>query len=326
MAHPSRRAFVQSALGLTALGALPAQAQNWPSGNIRLVVPFPAGGSVDAIARLVQPGLQQRLGVTVIVENRPGSSGSIGAREVAKAAPDGNSWLFVFDTHAVNPALIPNLPFDTVKDLAPVMLIGTAPMVLACHPSRPYKTLADVVAAAKANPDKVTYGTIGNGSLGHLAMTLLGKQAGIKLVHVPYRGGGPLTNDVLANSIDLAIASSAVFAPQINAGALRPLVQTAGERIAVLPNVPTLAESGFPGLEAKAWWGVFAPGETPAAITERFRSALETTFREERISKQLREAQQVHLVLGGPDTLRSFFGEQMQIWGAVVRENGIRPD
>src|SRR3712207_2898627 len=136
---------------------LAARAQGWPSGVIRIIVPFPAGGSVDAIARMVQPGLQQRLGATVIVENRPGGSGSIGAAAVAKAAPDGNTWLFVFDTHAVNPALIPNLPYDSQKDLDPVLLIGTAPNVLATHPSRPYRSLSDVVEAARARPRTITF-------------------------------------------------------------------------------------------------------------------------------------------------------------------------
>src|SRR5919201_3147704 len=172
-----------------------AHAQSWPSGTIKIIVPFPPGGSVDAVARLAQPGLQQRLGVTVIVENRPGASGSVGAAAVAKSPPDGNTWLLVFDHHAVIPALLPNLTFDTEKDLDPVLLIATAPYVVATHPSRPFNTLADVIAAAKAKPGTISYASVGSGSIGHLAMVLLSKQAGAQLVHVPYRGGAPAVND-----------------------------------------------------------------------------------------------------------------------------------
>src|SRR3954449_9656340 len=253
----TRRALI---LGAAAAVPLAARAQSWPSGIIRLIAPFPPGGSVDAIARLAQAGLQQRLGATIIVENRPGSSGSIGAAAVAKSAPDGHTWLFVFDTHAVNPTLIPNLPFDSSKDLDPVLLIGTAPNVLATHPSRPYKTIGDVVEAAKAKPDSITYATVGAGSLGHLTMVLLSKQAGVQLVHVPYRGGGPAMNDAIAGHVDLIIGSSALVMPQVNAGTIRPILQTGKTRIPTLPSVPNAIDSGFAGFESYAWWGVFAPG------------------------------------------------------------------
>jgi len=182
--------FAQSAVGQT--------------GNItRIVVPFPPGGTVDPIARMVQPGLQQRLNTIIVIENKPGASGSIGAAQVAKSPPDGSNWVFVFDTHAVNPFL-QNLSFDTEKDLEPVLLIGTAPNVVATHPGHPFKTFTDVIAAAKAKPDSVTYGSVGSGSLGHLTMVLLSQRAGVKMVHVPYRGGGPLMNDALAGHVDLA--------------------------------------------------------------------------------------------------------------------------
>jgi tripartite-type tricarboxylate transporter receptor subunit TctC len=319
----TRRALI---LGAAAAAPLAARAQSWPSGIIRLIAPFPPGGSVDAIARLAQAGLQQRLGATIIVENRPGSSGSIGAAAVAKAAPDGHTWLFVFDTHAVNPTLIPNLPFDSNKDLDPVLLIGTAPNVLATHPSRPYKTIGDVVEAAKAKPNSITYATVGAGSLGHLTMVLLSKQAGVQLVHVPYRGGGPAMNDAIAGHVDLIIGSSALVNQQVQAGLLRPIVQTGLKRQGSLAEVPTANESGFPGFESNAWWGVFAPAGTPKAITDRFRSELVAALKDERIAKQLTETQQVDLRLGGPEELRKSFEDQVRIWGAVVRENNIRGD
>jgi tripartite-type tricarboxylate transporter receptor subunit TctC len=309
-----------------AAAPLAAGAQTWPAGLIRIVAPFPAGGSVDAIARLAQPGLQQRLGVSVLVENRAGGSGSIGAASVAKSPPDGHTWLIVFDTHAVNPSLIPNLPFDSRKDLEPVALIGTAPNVLATHPSRPWKSLADVIAAARAKPDSISYATIGAGSLGHLTMVLLGQRAGAKFVHVPYRGGGPAMNDAIGGHVDLIIGSAALVSPQLEAGKLRPLVQTGATRQATLPDIPTAIESGFPGFESLAWWGVFAPAGTPKAIIDRFREALTASLREERIARQLTESQQVSLRLDGPEAFRAFFEEQMRIWGAVVRDNGIKAE
>ena len=227
----SRRSLVLGAMtgamtgAATAPFAQPALAQTGTGNITRIVVPFPPGGTVDPIARMVQPGLQQRLGTTIIVENKPGASGSIGAAQVAKSPPDGSNWVFVFDTHAVNPFL-QNLSFDTEKDLEPVLLIGTAPNVVATHPGRPFKTFADVIAAAKAKPDSVTYGSIGSGSLGHLTMVLLGQRAGVKMVHVPYRGGGPLMNDALAGHVDLAIGSAALVTPQVSGGKLRGLAQT----------------------------------------------------------------------------------------------------
>ncbi len=310
----------------TALLPTSAMAQIAAGSVIKLVAPFPPGGSVDAISRLIQPGLQERLGATVIVENRAGGSGSIGANAVAKAAPDGLTWLVVFDTHAVNPSLIPNLPFDSIKDLDPIELIGTGPMVLACHPTRSFRTLADVVAAAKATPGKLTYASIGNGSLGHLAMSLLAKRAGVQLTHVPYRGGGPAVNDAVGGHVDMIVGSAALLAGQLEAATLRPLVQTAAKRIATLPNTPTVAESGFADFVADAWWGVFAPAGTPRPIVEQFRAALVATVRDATVAKRLAEQQQVTVSLQGSEAFRTFFAEQMSIWGAVVRENGIKAD
>jgi tripartite-type tricarboxylate transporter receptor subunit TctC len=294
-------------------------------GNItRIVVPFPPGGTVDPIARMVQPGLQRRLGTTIIIENKPGASGSIGAAQVAKSPPDGSNWVFVFDTHAVNPFL-QNLSFDTEKDLEPVLLIGTAPNVLATHPDRPFKALGDVIAAAKAKPNSVTYGSIGNGSLGHLTMVLLGRRAGVEMVHVPYRGGGPLMNDALAGHVDLAIGSAALVTPQVSGGKLRGLAQTSAIRIPGLSNVPTVIESGFPGFESYAWWGSFTAGRTPRAIVDKFSNALAETLREPAIQSRI-EGLQITLRAEGPDVQRQFLVDQMKLWGPVVKEHSIKGD
>jgi tripartite-type tricarboxylate transporter receptor subunit TctC len=323
MAKLTRRSLIATAV----LTPFVAQAQQaWPSGTIRIVVPFPAGGSVDTISRLVQTGLQQRLGANVIVENRPGASGSTGAGAVAKSPPDGLTWLMVFDTHAVNPFLLPSLPFDTEKDLDPVLLIGTAPNAICAHPSRPYKSLGDVIAAAEAKPETITYGTIGAGSIGHLSMTMLSNRAGVKLVHVPYRGGGPLLNDTIAGHVDLTCASTGLLGPHLSGGKTRPLAHTGKTRLADFPSIPTVAEEGFPGFETYAWWGVFAPAGTPKPILERFGADLVASLREERVAKQLVENQLITLSLGGPETLRKFLGEQMRLWSDVIRENNIKGD
>ena len=322
MSKLTRRSMMLAAV----LAPFSAHAQSWPSGPIRIIVPFPPGGSVDAIARLAQAGLGQRLGATIIVENRAGASGSMGSAAVAKAAPDGNTWLLVFDTHAVNPTLLGNLPFDNDKDLEPVSLIATAPYVVARHPSRPYTNLAELIRAANDKPKSISYASVGSGSIGHLALVLLGKQAGIDLIHVPYRGGGPAMNDAIAGHVDLIIASAAQLTPQIASCALRAVLQMGPTRLPGLPTVPTVAEGGYPGAQAIAWWGLFAPGGTPKPIIERFRTAFVDSLREERVARQLTETQQMSLVLSGPEKLREFSGEQARIWGAVVRDNSIRSD
>ena len=278
------------------------------------------------MARLAQLGLQKRLGVNVIVDNRSGASGSTGSAVVAKSPPDGNTWLLVFDNHGVNPVLLPNYPFDNQKDLEPVTLVGTAPYMVATSPAKPYKGLADVVAAAKEAPGKISYGSVGSGSIGHLAMVLLGKQAGIDITHVPYRGGAPAANDAIAGHIDLVNGSAALMTPHIAGGRLRPVWQHGAKRLAAHPNVPTVGEGGFPAAEANAWWGLYAPAKTPKEIIERFRTAFVESLREEKPSKMLTESQQMTLLLTGSEELRKFELEQTRVWGAVVRENNIKGD
>jgi tripartite-type tricarboxylate transporter receptor subunit TctC len=312
--------------GLTTPLAMPAArgaTTTWPSGTIRLVVPFAAGGSIDMIARLVQPGLQQRLGNTIIVDNRPGASGSAGAAMVAKSAPDGATWLLCFDSQAINPFLM-NLPFDTEKDLDPVLLIGTGPHVLCTHPSRPYRTFADVVADAKARPDVITCSNGGPGSLAHLTAVMLAKRAGIRLVHVPYRGGGPSLTDALAGHVDLICGTAALVGTQLQAGALRPLLQTGLTRLPSLPDVPTAGELGFAGFEALTWWGCFAPVGTPKEINDRFRRALADVLGDAQVRRQLTETLQIKFDIGGPERLRSFLAAQMRTWGPVIRENDVK--
>jgi tripartite-type tricarboxylate transporter receptor subunit TctC len=315
-----------SGLVAALLLALPVAAQQWPAKPVHFIVPFPPGGSVDPLARLLAGKLSESSKSQFIVENKPGASGSIGAAQVAKSPPDGYTFLFVFDTHAVNPSLIPNLPFDTAKDLAPVMLVGTAPMAIATQPAKPYKTFDDVIKAAKAKPDKITFGSIGNGSLGHLTMILVQQAAGIKLVHVPYKGGGPMTTDAIGGQVDLAVGSVAVISPHVKNGRLRAVAVTGDKRSQAMPDVPALAEQGFKGFSALAWWGIFAPAGTPKPILDKFHGDLVKTLKSPDVRKTLTDTLGMDLVVSSPDELQKFLLGEMQRWGKVVKDNHIKPD
>ncbi|MBL8306994.1 MAG: tripartite tricarboxylate transporter substrate binding protein [Rubrivivax sp.] len=306
------------------LSAAAAQAQGWqPKGPIRLVAVFPPGGSVDQVARILQPALQQQLGQTVIVDNKGGASGTIGAGVVASSAPDGSTFAVVFDTHGVNPALFPNLPYDTRRDLPPVALIGTSAMVLSTFADSPYKSFADVVAAAKGKG--VSYGSIGNGSLGHLAMTLLAKSHSFDLQHVPYRGGGPLMNDAVAGHVPLAIGSVFVTKPHVDSKRLRALVVTTDKRSPQMPEVPTLAESGFAGFNAPAWWAVLAPAKTPPEIIQRMNEEINKALKNPEVAGKL-AAQGITLTPGTAPQAQAFIEGQMDTWAKVVKANNIKPD
>ncbi len=310
-----------------ALAALPpgAAAQAWPTRQpIRLVAVFPPGGSVDQVARILAQPLSQQLGQSVIVENKGGASGSIGTAAVAAAPPDGYTFAVVFDTHAVNPSLIPGLPFDTRKDLVPLVLVGTSAMVLATNAGSEYKTFADVIAAVKAKKN-VSYGSIGSGSLGHLAMALLGRSGGLDWQHVPYKGGGPLMTDAVAGHVPLSIASVFVTKPHIDNKRMRPLAVTTSQRAAELPEVPTVAESGYPGFDAPAWWAVLAPAKTPAEIVRRMNEELNKALKAPEVAARL-AGQGITVIGGTPDSARTFIDRQIDTWAKVVKENNIKAD
>jgi tripartite-type tricarboxylate transporter receptor subunit TctC len=328
-----RSLFYCIALGCVAVaGALApspasaAQDTSWPTKLVTFIVPFPPGGSVDPLARLVGSRLSASLGQQFIIDNRPGGSGSIGAAAAAKANPDGHTFLFVFDTHAVNPTLIPKLPFDTTKDLVPVMLVGTAPMAIVTHPDKPYKSFADVIKAAKAKPDTLSYGSIGSGSLGHLTMKLLEQAGGFVAVHVPYKGGGPMIVDATGGHIETGIASVSVLTPHVKGGKLRALAVTGDKRSHALPDVPALAEQGFPGFTALAWWGIFGPAGIPKPILEKFHAELVKVFNLPDVRKQLAESLGMDLVVSSPEALQKFLIAEIARWGKVVRAHNIRSD
>jgi tripartite-type tricarboxylate transporter receptor subunit TctC len=324
-----KRTVLRALLGLLGAAGLglfqPAWAQDWPARQpIKLVAVFPPGGSVDQVSRLLAPHLQQELGQHVIVENKGGASGSIGAAAVAAAPADGYTFAVVFDTHGVNPSLIPNLPFDSRKDLSTVIVIGTSPMVLATYAGSAFKTFADVVAAGKGARG-VSYGSIGSGSLGHLAMALLGKNGGMSFNHIPYKGGGPLMNDAVAGHVPLSIGSVFVTKPHVDSKRMRALAVTTSKRAPQMPEVPTIAESGFAGFDAPAWWAVLAPAKTPAAIVQRMNDAVNKIMKNPEVARRL-EAQGIDVLGGTPQAGQAFVERQMDIWGKVVKENDIKPD
>ena len=300
-----------------------AAAQAWPNRPIRLVSPFPPGGTTDQIARLVQPALSQSLGVPVVVENRSGGNGSIGTGMVAKAPPDGNTFVVVFDTHGTNPSLIPNMGFDTRTELAPVMLIATGAMVITVHKSQTQKSFGDLIKSARTTSAGLPYGTIGSGSLAQLAMTSLAAQVGFPMTHVPYKGGGPLAADALAGHVPVAMATTALLSPHIRSGALVPLAVTSAKRDPALPDVPTLAEQGVKDFEALAWWGVFAPAGTPADIISRINRELSAALSEPTVRTRL-TGLGMNLQLSQPMELGTFLDSQITRWAKVIREFNIR--
>ena len=326
MSHTVLRAAAAATMALCALAPLAAGAQTWPTKPVKFIVPFPPGGSVDPLARVLSVRLADALGQPFIVENKTGASGSIGTAFVAKSAPDGYTYVVVFDTHAVNPALIPDLPFDTLKDLAPVMLVGTAPMAIVTSPEKPYKNFGDVVAAAKARPEALSIGSVGNGSLGHLAMIVVQQQGGFKVTHVPYKGGGPMMADVMGKQIDLGIASTAALSANVKGGKLRALAVTGDKRTQVMRDVPTLAEQGLSGFSAYAWWGLLAPAGTPKPIIDKLNAELVKILNKPDVHKQLTETLGMDLAASSPEQLQKFVAGEMDRWGKVVKSNNVRAD
>ena len=302
--------------------AFAAHAQTWPAKPVKIIAVFPPGGSVDQVARIFAAHLTTQTGQQFIVENKGGASGSIGTQAVATAPPDGYTFGVVFDTHAVNPSLIPNLPFDTVKDLAPVMLVGTSPMAIVAHVSQPYKDFREVIAAARAGA-AINYGSIGTGSLGHLAMTQIANAQKVEFTHIPYRGGGPLMTDAIGGQVPLAIGTVFLVKPHVKGGKVRALAVTSAKPSPQMPGVAPVADQGVPGFSALAWWGVIAPAATPPAIVRRMHEELSKALKDPAVSQKLTE-QGMEIVGGGPEDLDRFVRGEIARWAQVVKENRIR--
>ena len=331
MTKPALRRRLTAAM-IAILGfavAIPgAVAQKTDSRNkpVRFVVPFPPGGSNDQLARLLGARLAEITGQTFVVDNRQGASGAIGTAVVAKAPADGYTYLFAFDTHAINPALYRNLPYDTFKDFAPVMLIGTAPQCIATHSNSPYKTMGDVIRTAKVKPDAVRYGSTGNGTLGHLMMVALQRDGGFKAIHVPYKGFAPMAQEVMGGQLELGLGTVAVLSPFIASGRLRGLAVSSEGRSSAMPDVPTLSEQGFPGFSGLSWWGVFAPAGTPRPVITTLHAELVKIITAPELRKRLSEQLGMTVVTSSPEALQKFLVDEAARWAKIISDNQIRPD
>jgi tripartite-type tricarboxylate transporter receptor subunit TctC len=313
-----------SRLLILLLVAFSAQAQDWPNKPVKFVSPYPPGGSVDPLARLLGAKLGDSLKQNFIVENRTGASGVIGTDYVAKSAPDGYTFVFIFDTHAVHQALNPKIPFDPVKDFEPVMIVGSAPMAITTGAQKPYKNFQDVLAAAKS-AQGVTLGNVGNGSLAHLTTIVLNQASGAKFVPVAYKGGGPLSTDVMGGHVELALASTAAQAQHVRGGKMRALALTGDKRSPTMPEVPTLKELGI-DVVAHAWWGILAPAGTPKPIIDRLVLELNKAIKLPDVNKVLTETQGMDVVALGPEATHKFIADNMARWGKVVQDNNIRAE
>ncbi|NGM19451.1 tripartite tricarboxylate transporter substrate binding protein [Roseomonas stagni] len=319
----SRRHLLAAGTGL----AMPALAQPaWPRGPIRLVAPYAPGGTVDAVCRLVQPGLQADLGVPVVVENRPGAGGTMGTAAVARSAPDGQTFVLVFDSHVTNPALMPNRGFDSARDLAPITLIGTTPMLVVTPAPRRWRSLEEVFdAARRSEPEAISCASNGNGTLTHLVLAQMQKALGLTFLHVPYNGGGPLATAAAANQTDLALGAAALSG-HVASGLVRALAQTGAERSGKYPDLVTLAECGVPGINAVSFTGVLAPIATPEPILRQFRDALIKVVEQPTIGQRLREGLGFDLLMSEPAAFGQFIEAQTATWERVVRETRVRID
>jgi tripartite-type tricarboxylate transporter receptor subunit TctC len=313
-----------AAVATLASGTALAQA-DYPNRPIRIVVPFSPGGAVDGPTRVVAQELGKRLKQQVIVENKPGAGATIGSGEVAKSAPDGYTLLLASQTNAISASLYPKLPFAPIDDFVGISLLGREPGVLVVHPATPYKSIADIIAAAKAKPGELNYASSGNGSGQHLFMAQFASMAGIKLTHVPYRGSGQATTDLLAGTVPMAIPGTAGMMGHIKAGKLRPLATSGSVRAAQLPDVPTLAESGLAGYSAYVWMGLLAPKGTPAAVVERLHRELKLVMALPEVKSHFADAG-IEIVAGTPAEMDSFFREERDHWAKVVRDSGAKID
>jgi tripartite-type tricarboxylate transporter receptor subunit TctC len=302
--------------------AAAAGAQGWPAKPVRIISPFPPGGSVDQVARILAAQLTTQTGQQFVVENRTGASGAIGTQAVATAPADGYTWGVVFDTHAVNPSLMPDLPYDTAKDIASVMLIGTAPMVIVAHPSVPVSDFRDVLAKLRGRAN-LPVGSIGSGSLGHLAVAQVGNLQGVEFNHIPYKGGGPLMIDAIGGQVPLAIGSMFLTSPHVRAGKVKALAVTSAQRSSQMPEVATVAEQGVPGFEALAWWGFIGTARTPPAILKAMYDQLTAAVNTPAVREKLTQ-QGMDIAGGGSEEMDKFLRAEIARWAKVVRDNRIR--
>jgi tripartite-type tricarboxylate transporter receptor subunit TctC len=308
-----------------AMTPLSANAQAYPGKAIRIVVPYPAGGAVDIVARIVGQPLSESLKQPVIVDNRPGASANIGMELAAKATPDGYVLLMASNGIATNMTLFPNLTFDGRRDFAPIARIGFAPLVIVVPAASPARSLKDLIAQAKAEPGKLTYASAGNGSSGHLAGELLKSSAKIDVLHVPYKGGAPAITDLLGERISFMPINPVEVIAHIRSGRLRALAVGSDKRVPLLPDVPTVAEAGLAGYEATVWWGLVAPAGTPREVVAKLNAETNRALADPAIVGKLAELGVV-ITAGSPEQFAAFIKAQTDLWSGVIRAAGITPD
>jgi len=312
------------AAAIAAFLSFSAAAQSYPSKPIRLIVPFAAGGGNDNIARLVGKRLTDSVGQPLVIDNRPGAGGVLGAELAAKAAPDGYTlFLGGVGSHALNPNLIEKLPYDPIKDFAPVILLARAPLILVVHPSVPARTFAEFVAYARNNPGKLNFASNGNGSSAQLAAVMFDSMAGAEMVHVPYKGLAPALTDLLSGQVQLMFSSVVAILPHIKAGKLRALAVTGAWRLPSLPDVPTVAESGFPGYEASSWYGILAPAGTPREIVAKLNAELSKALAQPEVRNTLL-ADGAEPVGGTPESFAAYIRSEKERMGKLIRDAKIR--
>ena len=306
-------------------GITPAAAQAYPSKPIRMVVPFPAGGGIDTVARVIAPKLAESLGQPVIIDNRVGASGTVGTEAVAKAAPDGYTLLATFASHAQNASLYPKLGYDTVKDFAPITLIATVPNILVINPSLPVKTVKELVALAKKHPDEILYASIGNGTPAHLSAELFNSMAGIRMTHVPYKGAAASIVALISGETQLTFTTVLVAMPHIKSGRLRALGVASLKRSTVLPDVPTIDEAGVRGSESNAWYGLLAPARTPQTILDQLHRETVKTLQNNDVRDNLK-GQGAEPVGNAPREFAVIIADEIEKWRRVVLATGARAD
>ena len=302
--------------------AAQAQAPAWPTKPVRLVVGFPPGGIVDTVARQLQPRLQAALGQTVIVDNRSGAGGTLAGAEVARAAPDGHTLLMVFDSYATYPLVYPKLSFDIAKDLQPVTQVASNPLVLVVNPKVEAKEFVRFVGLLKAQPGRLNYASVGPGSSNHLTAEYFKAVSGTFVTHIPYRGGGPAQQDLLGGQVEMMFLSAVLAQPHVNAGRLRALAQTGAQRVAAYADVPTVAESGYPGFEVNSWVGLLAPAGTPRAVVDRLQAEVRKVVTEPAFQQRLRE-QGLTGIANTPEQFAAVLRTEQDKWARLVRERRL---
>jgi len=314
--------FAVTALLGTALGPATAQEPSYPTRPVRIIVAFPVGGLLDTVSRIVGDKLTMVLGQQFVIESRPGAGGTLATAAVARAEPDGYTLMMINDNHAVNPSVFKNIPYDSVKDFAPIGFVGSAPMALSANARLPVRSVQDLVELTRQQPGKISYASVGIGSASHLAGELFAAKAGVRMLHVPFRGGAPAINDLVAGHVDTMFVTAVVGGQHMKTGALTPLALAASARFETLSEVPTMAEAGYP-LEAAYWFGLAAPAGTPPAVLAKLEAALSEVLAMPDLRKRMTEMGAVVTPLGSRQ-FGDYIRAEMAKWADVIAQNNIR--